>query len=291
MRKFALVTDSVIDASPEFFSENDVQFAPLSFTLEGVGTVVDDLGKTVPYHEFYKALREGKNVSTSQANIEDFLKIYKVLLDAGQDIVYVGFSSGLSGSYNSGRIAAEEILPQYPDRKIYYIDTKAAAGGHGILARHIQEMRDAGATAQEAAEWLNDNSLKVSHWFTVDDLHYLQRGGRVSKTAAVMGSLIGIKPILYVDNEGKLIPFHKVRGRRQSLEFLGDKLCETIVSPETQTVRISHGDCFEDAEYLKQYIMERIPVKAIEIDMLDNVIGAHSGPGTIALFFMSDKRI
>lgn len=291
MRRFALVTDSVIDAPAEFFTENDVRYVPLSFTLEGVGTVVDDFGKTVPYQEFYKALREGKNVSTSQGNMEYFLQVFRELLEAGQDIVYVGFSSGLSGSYNSGSMAAQELAPQYPDRKIFCIDTKAAAGGHGLLARHAQEMRDQGASAEETAKWVTDTMMKVCHWVTVDDLHYLQRGGRVSKTAAVMGSLIGIKPIIYVDNDGKLIPCHKVRGRRQSLEYLAAKLRDTIVNPAGQTVRISHGDCLEDAEYLKQVILDTTAVQRVEIDMLDNVIGAHAGPGTVALFFIGQKRI
>lgn len=287
---YGLVADSVIDAPASFFKEHDVLCAPLSFTLEGAGTVVDDLGETVPFHSFYEALRAGKACTTSQANPETFLSLFRPLLEAGKDIIYIGFSSGLSGSYRSGEIAAAELAPLFPQRKIVCIDTKAAAGGHGLLVRRAVQMREAGLSAEKTASWVADNSPRVCHWVTVDDLHYLQRGGRVSKTAAVMGSLIGIKPIIYVDEEGKLVPVDKVRGRRQSLDYLCDKLRLTIKEPESQTVRISHGDCLADAKYLKECILSKTPVKEVEIDMLDNVIGAHAGPGTVALFFLGDKR-
>lgn len=289
MNTFALITDSVIDATEEFFVKEEIDWVPLLFTLDGQ-TVTDDLGKTISYESFYQALRKGANVSTSQCTVENFLTAFARPLEQGRDVVYIGFSSGLSGNYQAACLAANELREQYPDRQLYCVDSLCAAGGHGLLVRAVQEKRKAGWTAEQTARWAEENKRKVIHWFTVDDLFYLQRGGRVSKTAAVVGSLVGIKPILFVDDQGKLIPQAKVRGRRQSLEMLAKNMQRDIVEPEKQVVRISHGDCYEDAVYLRDYLLKNSQVKGVEIDALNNVIGAHSGPGTVALFCFGRQR-
>ena len=289
MNTFALVTDSVIDATEEFFQQEQIDWVPLLFTLDGK-TVTDDLGKTVPYHAFYQALRQGASVSTSQCTVENFLIAFSRRLEEGRDVVYIGFSSGLSGNYQAACLAANELREQYPDRQLFCLDSLCAAGGHGLLVRTAQEKRKAGWTAEQTARWVEENKKKVIHWFTVDDLFYLQRGGRVSKTAAVVGSLVGIKPILFVDDAGKLIPHSKVRGRRQSLIALAKNMEKDIVKPETQVVRISHGDCLEDAQFLRDYLLKNSKVQGVEIDTLNTVIGAHSGPGTVALFFFGKQR-
>lgn len=286
---YVIVTDSVLDIEESYLIQNGICTVPLSFTLEGCDTVEDDFGRTVPFSSFYDQLRTGKNVTTSQATVGAFCSVFEGILKSSRDVVYIGFSSALSGSFQSGCMARDELAGKYPNN-IYCVDTFAAAGGQTLIVREATKRKQEGMTAEQLVQWVEEFRSHVIHWFTVDDLFYLHRGGRVSKTSAVMGSLVGIKPVLYVADDGRLIPDKKVRGRRRSLDMLCKQLNAHIWEVGRYPVTISHGDCLEDAEYLKQYILDHTKVQEVEIHMLDTVIGAHAGPGTVALFFYGDKR-
>lgn len=286
---YVIVTDSVMDIEESYLVRNEVCTVPLSFTLEGCDTVEDDFGKTVSFSSFYQQLREGKGVTTSQPSVGAFASVFEGILQSNRDVVYIGFSSGLSGSYRSGCMARDELKDKYPN-KVYCVDTFAASGGQTLIVREAVKRKNEGYTPEQLVQWVEEFRSHVLHWFTVDDLMYLHRGGRVSKTSAVMGSLVGIKPILYVSDDGRLIPDKKARGRRKSLEMLCRQLNAHIREVGSYPVTISHGDCEEDAQYLKDYILAHSEVEDVEIHMLDIVIGAHAGPGTIALFFYGDKR-
>lgn len=306
MKKFELVANSTIDETAAYYADNDIKCASLSFTIDGQ-TIKEDFGATLSFHDFFEKLRAGKMSSTAQAQVGDYLEIFRDACARGLDVVYVGFSSGLSGSFDAGRIAAQEIGEEFPERVIRCVDTLAAAGGECILVDEARKLRDRGATADECADTIEKLKLKVVHLVTVDDLNHLWRGGRVSRTSAVLGTLAGIKPVIYLDNDGKLQVCHKIRGRKKSLEYIGDELIrqmdareatlramgdeflEQIKENREQTVRISHGDCAEDAEYLANYLRER-GVKNIAVRMIDTVIGSHTGPGVVALFGVGDQR-
>ncbi len=290
--KYQIVSDSVLDVDGVWFAQNDVKWVPLSFSLEGYPTIEDDFGQTIPFDRFYQELREGKKVTTSQGTPGHFAAVFEESLKQGLDIVYVGFSSGLSGSFHSACVAKQELEERYPERHIYCIDTKAAAGGHTMLVKEAVRCRQEGMPADALAEHIEQVAMKIVHVFTVDDLMYLHRGGRVSKSKAVVGSLVGIKPVLYVDREGRLIPRNNVRGRKKAIEQLGQTLADRIDPSmvDRYEISISHGDCLADAESLKQYIKEKTGIRHVFIHVLDTVIGAHAGPGTLALFFYGDAR-
>ncbi len=292
MKDYVIVTDSVLDLEESWLLDNEVPWVPLSFTLEGYETIDDDFGKTIPLSEFYQHLRDGKNVTTSQGTVGHFSTVFERILKQGKDIVYVGFSSALSGSYHSACIAKKELQELYPDNVIYCIDSKAASGGQTMLVREAVQCKKEHMPAEQLVAHLQDIRGHIIHWFTVDDLFYLHRGGRVSKSAALMGSLVGIKPVMYVDEDGRLIPDKKIRGRKKSLEELGHQLQKHIDQEKINRyqVCISHGDCLEDAEYLRTYLRKNMNIHNVAIHILDTVIGAHAGPGTIALFFYGDKR-
>lgn len=228
--------------------------------------------------------------TTSAVNVEQFVVAMEEHLQAGRDVLYLGFSSGLSGTFNAGAVAAQELSEQYPDAKIYAVDTLCASLGQGLMAALAAEEKRKGKTIDEVRDFVETQKLHLCHWFTVDDLHHLKRGGRVSAATAVLGSALSIKPILHVDHEGHLVAVGKVRGRKNSLRGLLDKIKETIVDPEKQVVYISHGDCEEDARYLGDLIKAELPVKDVLIHTIGPVIGAHSGPGCVALFFVGNHR-
>ena len=213
------------------------------------------------------------------------------MLDAGRDVLYLGFSSGLSGTYEATELLAKQLRGEYPDRKIYTVDTLAASGGQGLLVWHACQHAEAGEGIDVVRDWVEGNKLRLAHWFTVDDLMFLWRGGRVSKTSAWAGTLLNIKPVLHVDDEGHLIPMEKVRGRKKSLTALLNHMEKTGTQPlADQMVFITHGDCLEEAQWLEQQIRERFGVRDIVVNCIDPVIGAHSGPGTMALFFLASSR-
>lgn len=290
---FEIVTDSSCNLLEDMIDDFGLHILPLTFMAEGEDTVYQSYlkGERTDLRQFYTMMREGKIFKTSLPNLADSEKLFRELLDAGRDVLYIGFSSGLSGTYQAMDVLASQLRSDYPDRKILTVDSLAASGGQGLLVWYAVQHARAGESIEQVRDWLEGNKLHLAHWFTVDDLMFLFRGGRVSKTAAWAGTLLNIKPVLHVDNEGHLIPMEKVRGRKKSLNALLDHMAQSANEPiSDQMVFITHGDCLEEAEALAAKIKERFGVKDVVINYVDPVIGAHSGPGTMALFFMADKR-
>lgn len=288
--EYVIFTDSSADFDAEMVEKLGLQVEPLTFTLKGKEYANWPDGRELASPAFYTQLREGEISSTSQVNVSTFTDSFRPLLAAGKDILYLGFSSGLSGTVNSGKLAAEELQHEFPDAKILVVDTLAASLGQGLLVWYAAQLKKQGKSIEETAEWVENNKLNMAHWFTVDDLNFLKRGGRVSGAAALFGTMLNIKPILHVDNEGHLIPMEKVRGRKQSLNTLVDKMEQTATNADKQMVFISHGDCREDAEYVASEVKRRLGVKEVYINYVGPVIGSHSGPGTMALFFLATQR-
>lgn len=284
-----LIIDSCTDLPVEYVEKNNIPLVSLVCNFKG-GEYKDDFGRTLDYKEFYKEVRNGEMPYTSQVNVYEFTEIFKRYTSEGKAVIYLAFSSALSGSHNSAVLAKEMICEQNKDADITVIDSRSASLGEGLLVYYAIEMLNKGASKDEIVSWLENNKLKVNHWFTVDDLGHLKRGGRVSGTTAFVGKLLDIKPILHVDNEGRLIPVTKVKGRKKSIKALYEALEENIVEPEEQIIAISHGDCLEDANSLAEMIQKNYKVKDIIINYVGPVIGSHSGPGTLALFFMGKKR-
>jgi len=284
--RFVLISDSTCDLSPKMVEELDLHILPLHFTI-GETTYFDG---EIPPHEFYDMLRAGEMAVTSQITPTAFAEAFEPFLQEGIDVLYLAFSSGLSGTCNAAGIAAGELREKYPERRIEVVDSLAASMGEGLLAYHAANMRKEGASFDEVRGWLEDNKLNMAHWFTVDDLHFLKRGGRVSSAAALFGSMLGIKPVLHVDDEGHLIPMQKVRGRAASLEAMVAQMEKAAINPQLQTVFISHGDCLADAQKLADIIRKRLGVRDIHIHTVGPVIGSHSGPGTLALFYLGTNR-
>ncbi len=290
---FEIITDSTSDLTTEQIEElNIAGIANLQIIADGkvYESYVD--GKSVNIKQFYDMMRDEKAFTTSLAPLSSVEEKARELFDAGKDILYIGFSSALSGNFQSESTFMEALQKsEYPQRKFYTIDSLCAAGGEGLMVYYAAKLRSEGKTIEETYAWLIENRLNFAHWFTVDDLHFLERGGRVSKTTAIAGTLLSIKPILHVDNEGRLINVSKTRGRRRSLDALVDAMEQTALQPvEEQMVFIGHGDCLDDAEYMRDQIKQRLGVKNFVINYVDPVIGAHSGPGTIALFFLATHR-
>lgn len=286
MYPFTLVTDSTIDETASYFSQNEIKCVPLAFTIDN-HTIEEDCGQTVSFHQFYDLLRQGKQSSTSQAKLDTFLTIFREALDAGQDVLYIGFSSGLSGTFHAGCMARDELAPLYPERKIFCVDSLSATGGEYLLVDKAREMRDSGCTAEITAAAIEQMRLHVIHLVTVDDLGHLHRGGRLSKTSAVVGSLLGIKPLIWVDNEGKLSVCGKVRGRQKAIQYLADRTVREM-SDKKQIVRICHGDCPEDAQKLAD-LLKKSGVQS-DIRYIGTVIGSHTGPGVLTTFFFGGDR-
>lgn len=290
---FELVTDSCCNLAEETIDRYGLHVLPLTFMADGEDTVYQSYlkGEKTDLSQFYKMMRDGKVFRTSLPNLSNTETLFRSLLDAGRDILYLGFSSGLSGTYEATELLAKQLRGEYPDRKIYTVDTLAASGGQGLLVWHACQHAEAGEGIDAVRDWVEDNKLRLAHWFTVDDLMFLWRGGRVSKTSAWAGTLLNIKPVLHVDDEGHLIPMEKVRGRKKSLTALLNHMEKTGTQPlADQMVFITHGDCLEEAQWLEQQIRERFGVRDIVVNCIDPVIGAHSGPGTMALFFLASSR-
>lgn len=287
---FEIITDSSANLPESIIEENNINIVSLSFYVEGKEYYGYEKNKITDLSVFYKMMREKKEITTSLVNIESAKKECKKILDKRNDLIYIGFSSGLSGTYQAVSIALEDLKEEYPNQKIYYVDTLAAALGQGLLVYYAIQMRKDGKSIEETYQWVIDNRLHLCHWFTVDDLFFLKRGGRVSATTAVLGTALSIKPVMHVDNEGYLIVMDKVRGRKKSLEALVEQFDKMAINKENQDIFISHGDCLEDAQFVEQKLREKYKIKNVLINMLDPVIGAHSGPGTVALFFIGNER-
>lgn len=289
MPNFKLVTDTTADLPKHYLQEHDLGCMFVTYTIDG--TNYSD-GHEMDDREFYERMRAGIMPTTSQVNPEEAKAYFTEYLKESREILYLAFSSGLSGTYNSARIAAEEIMDANPDCKIRVVDTRCASLGEGLLVHKAVQLREEGKSMEETADWVEAHVQNLVHVFTVDDLNYLYRGGRVSRTTAVIGTIAGIKPILHVDEEGHLIPVSKVRGRRKSLHALVDYMEAHVGSyaGENDIVFISHGDALEDAEAVRDEIRERFGIQNFMIHTIGPTIGTHAGPGTIALFFMGEKR-
>ena len=288
---FAIVTDSSSNLTEEMIDRFDLSILPLTFMVDGEEYRSYLKGEKTDLSQFYAMMREGKVITTSLPNLQESRETIEALLKNGRDVLYLGFSSGLSGTYQAIELLLAELAGLYPDRTVCSVDTLAASGGEGLLVYYAAKMRDEGATVEAVRDWVEDHKLHLAHWFTVDDLMFLFRGGRVSRTAAWAGTVLNIKPVMHVDDEGHLIPLEKVRGRKKSLKALVDHMEQTADAPVAdQTVFITHGDCLEDAEYVADLVRERFGVTDIMINWVDPVIGAHSGPGTMALFFLASQR-
>lgn len=289
MAAFTIITDSTADLPKEYLKEHGIPTMNLRYIIDGESYGYD---KELDVHVFYNMMREGKMPTTSQVNPEEAKEFFMKYREESKEILCISFSSGLSGTYNSARIAAQEVMEECPDTKIMVIDTLSASLGEGLLVHKAVSMRKEGKSLQETADWLEQHKLNLVHMFTVDDLNHLYRGGRVSKAAAIIGTMASIKPILHVDNEGHLIPLNKVRGRKKSLAALVDAMEHKMGDWRSQNdiVFISHGDVQEDAELVRDEVKKRFGIESFLINHVGPTIGAHSGPGTIALFFLGDIR-
>lgn len=287
MNKYVIVTDSSSDLTRDIINDPEVIYLQLDVLMDGEPSRANC---DVDIKDFYAKLRSKKNATTSAVNIDKFIETFDKYLSEGYDVLYLGFSSGLSGTFNAGFVAAKELAEKYPERKVFAVDTLAASLGEGLLVYHAVNMKNGGADIESVRDYVEENKLKLCHWFTVDDLFFLKRGGRINTATAIVGSMLSIKPVLHVDNKGRLISVSKARGRRAALDALFDKMKETAIEPEKQVVFISHGDSEEDAKYLADRIKTELGSPEVRIGYVGPVIGAHSGPGTIALFYLGCER-
>lgn len=285
MSHYVLFTDSACDISADLLAKWKVSFAELSFNAEGKTYTNSEM----PVTDFYKQMRGGTVFKTTAVNIGEFKEMFVPELEKGNDLLYIGFSSGLSNTVNAARLAAEELREAYPQRKLVVVDSLCASSGQGLLVYLAVKKMAEGASLEEVAAYAEETKKNLCHWFTVDDLVYLKRGGRVSATAALAGAVLGIKPVLHVDDEGHLINVSKVRGRKQSIQALFKKYQELALDKQGEYF-ISHGDCLEDAKYLEGLVEKEYGVKATVISDIGPVIGSHSGPGTLAFFFLGKNR-
>ena len=285
-RNYVVMTDSSADLTAALVEQLGLDVIPLSVNVGEQSFMNYPDEREISSTDFYEMLRKGANAQTSAVNVDTFLNAMSVHLKAGKDVLYLGFSSGLSSTYGASEVAAQELRETYPDRKIFTVDTLCASLGQGLLVYLTMQKVLSG----EAAAYAEENRLHLCHWFTVDDLFFLKRGGRVSAATALVGSALGIKPVLHVDNEGHLINVSKARGRKNSILALVDRMESSAIEPQKQTIFISHGDCLDDANFLAEELRKRFGISDITINFVGPVIGAHSGPGTLALFFLGTER-
>ena len=290
MRDYVILTDSCCDLTAEMAAELGVEVLPLSLQMEGktYRNYLD--GRDIGFQEFYARIRNGALATTSAVNVGEFEAKMREILKTGKDILSISFSSALSTTYQSSVIAAEELKSEFPDARILTVDSLCASLGQGLFIWLCAQEQKKGKTIDEVKAFAEETKAHLCHWFTVDDLNHLKRGGRISAATALFGTMLAIKPVMHVDDEGRLTPVSKARGRRASLTALVDRMAESAMDPENQTVFISHGDCLEDAEFVAGEVRRRLGVKAIHINYVGPVIGNHSGPGTMALFFLGKAR-
>ena len=284
---YQIITDSCCDFGSSMYEALNLAHVPLM--VEFRGQVFDDKNDD-SLKEMYDGFRDGEAAKTSAVNPTRWASVMEPSLSRGEDVLVLAFSSGLSTTYQSAVIAAQGLKEQYPQREIRVIDTLSASMGQGLLTYLACQKRAGGASLEEVASWVEENKLHLCHWFTVDDLMYLKRGGRISAATAVMGAMLQIKPVLHMDNEGHLINKLKARGRKASLNALATKFGELGAGYDNRTVFISHGDCIEDARYLEHLLKEKYGVEKVVISYVGSVIGSHAGPGTLAVFFLGDHR-
>jgi DegV family protein with EDD domain len=287
--QLAIITDSCSDLPLSYVKENKIDVLPIMVNIQG-REVPDDLGQSMSHKEFYEIVRNGEMPSTSLINVQSFVDLFKKKTEEGYAALYLGFSSLLSGTLNSALIARDIVTDEMKDADITVIDTKCASLGQGLIVYYVCEMLKRGATKDEIINWVQVNNLKVNHWITVDDLGHLKRGGRLSGASAVIGSLLNIKPILQITDEGKLVPADKVKGRKKSIKYLVDTLKDKIVDSEEQIIFISHGDCLDDVDKLIDAIQKEVKVKDFFVNTIGPGVGSHVGPGTLAVFYIGKSR-
>lgn len=290
MNDYVIVTDSTSNLPEDMIDRYDIRILSLNYYVDGVEHKGYIKGERLNLAPFYAMMREKKEITTSLVSVGDAYKLLEEIFKAGMDYLYIGFSSGLSGTFHAVSMVTEELKEKYPKRKGYAVDSRAAALGEGLLVHYAVQNRENGMAIEDNAEWILNNRNNLCHWFTVDDLFFLKRGGRISAATAVVGTALSIKPVLHVDDDGHLIPMENVRGRKKSLDALVSHMQESIVEPDKQSIYISHGDCLKDAQYVADKVKKLYNVKEVVIRLLDPVIAAHSGPGTVALFFMGDRK-
>ncbi|MCF0142210.1 MAG: DegV family protein [Parasporobacterium sp.] len=288
MNSYRIITDTGCDISPELLKEWGVGCVDLTFRFDG--ETRDFSNSEISSHDFYQKMRDGGVSKTAAINPQTFIQNFEPVLQGGEDVFYLSFSSGLSTTYNASCMAAEELMEKYPERKVITVDSLCASAGQGLALYFTVEEAKKGLSIEELAAAVQEKLLHICHWFTVDDLVYLKRGGRVSAAAAFVGGVLDIKPVLHVDNEGHLISMSKVRGRKQSLKGLFAQYEELALDRENGVYFISHGDCLDDALALEAMIEKKYGNKATVITDIGAVIGSHSGPGTLALFFLGEHR-
>ena len=289
-KEYVIMTDSSCDLPQELADQLGLEVLPLEVMADGKNYRNWLDGREIGFKEFYKLAREGKELKTSAVNTAAFEEKMEKLLKEGKDILYIGFSTGLSTTYNSGEAAARELREKYHDRKIYTVDTLAASLGQGMIIYYAAKKKEAGATIEEVRDFVENEKLHMCHWFTVDDLNYLKRGGRISAATAAVGTMLSIKPVMHMDNEGHLVAVGKARGRKAALCQLLDTMGELGEGLEGQTTFICHSDCMDDAQYVASQMKERFGVAQVNINWIGPVIGAHTGPGTIGIFFWGRER-
>ena len=287
MRDYVITVNSTVDLPKEWLEERHVPVIPLKYTIDGE-TYTDMEGLSAK--EFFDKLREGKMSTTSQVNPEEAADMLEPFLKEGKDILHLGFSSGLSGTLNSMKIAGEMLQEKYPEAKVIVIDTLCACLGEALLLYKALQQKEKGMNIDELAQWVEENKLHICHNVTVDDLHHLQRGGRISKTTAVLGTLVQIKPIIHMDDNGKLQVIGKERGRKKPLNKIVDMAVEQSKGWDNDIIMITHGDCIKDAEYVAKLVREKMGIDNILINNIGTVIGSHTGPGVVAVFCMGNKR-
>lgn len=294
MSDYVISCCSTVDMPKQWFDDRQVRYVCFHFFLSEQ-EFLDDLGESIPYKKFYNSMAEGAMTRTSQPNVDEYEKHFESILEEGKDIIHLTLSSGISGAYNSAKIAESLVKEKYPDRKVYVIDSLAASGGFGLLVDKLCELRDGGMDIDSLYNWTEENKLTSNHWFFTSDLTYLIRGGRVSKTSGFIGNMLNICPLLTVNSEGKLVAKSKIRTKKKAILAVVDKLIELADGGENYDgmIYINHADCYEDAKVLADIIVERMPQAAskILINYIGTTIGSHTGPGTLVCCFFGQKRV
>jgi DegV family protein with EDD domain len=290
MNNYVILTDSSCDLPASLAKELDLTILPLSYEVGGTTYQNDLEWSAMPSSQFYQLLREEVSAKTSAVSVGAYVDVMEPILESGKDILVLSFSSGLSNTYQASSIAVTELSAKYPERKMYAVDTLCASLGQGLLVYHAAQLKKSGMEIGAVRDWVEQNKLHLCHWFTVADLNHLKRGGRISGATALLGTMLGIKPVMHMDDEGHLTNVSKARGRQAALKALVDRMEATAIHPEDQYVFISHGDCYDDAQAVANMVKERLGVKDTLINPVGPVIGCHSGPGTLALFFFGTTR-
>lgn len=293
MDNYIISCCSTADLEKEHFEKRDIHYICFHFELDGK-QYPDDLGQSIPFEEFYRRMQEGASTKTSQINVEEFREYFEPFLKEGKDILHVTLSSGISGVFNSAKLAADELMEQYPERKICVVDSLGASSGYGLMMDKMADLRDQGKSFEEACRWLEENKLKLHHWFFSTDLTFYIRGGRISKTAGTVGMVLNICPLLNMDNEGRLIPRQKIRTKKKVIQEIVNKMKEHAQDGEDYSGKcyISQSACYEDARKVADLVEEAFPKLSgkVVINNIGTTIGSHTGPGTVALFFWGDVR-